>query len=48
MPVIRIEFTKEGNAKYISHLDLIRAIQRAVRRAGVPVEYSRSLIPIQK
>ena len=48
MPVIRIEFTKEGNAKYISHLDLIRAIQRAVRRAGVPSNTPRGLIPIQK
>ena len=48
MPVIRIEFTKEGNAKYISHLDLIRAIQRAVRRAGVPVEYSKGFNPHSK
>ena len=48
MPVIRIEFTKEGNAKYISHLDLIRAIQRAVRRADVPVEYSKGFNPHSK
>ena len=48
MPVIRIEFTKEGNAKYISHLDLIRAIQRAVRRADVPVEYSKGYNPHSK
>jgi radical SAM-linked protein len=48
MPVIRIEFTKEGNAKYISHLDMIRAIQRAVRRADVPVEYSKGYNPHSK
>ncbi len=48
MPVIRIEITKEGNAKYISHLDLIRAIQRAVRRADVPVEYSKGFNPHSK
>jgi radical SAM-linked protein len=48
MPVIRIEFTKEGNAKYISHLDLIRTIQRSVRRAEVPVEYSKGFNPHSK
>ena len=48
MPVIRIKFTKEGNAKYISHLDLIRTIQRAARRAGVPVEYSKGFNPHSK
>ncbi len=48
MSVIRVEFFKQGNAKYISHLDLIRTIQRAARRADIPVEYSRGFNPHSK
>lgn len=32
----RIFFRKEGRAVYISHLDLYRTMQRAVKRAGLP------------
>lgn len=45
MPLVRLEFHKEGRLKYISHLDLIRTMQRAVRRAGIPVEYTRGFNP---
>ncbi len=45
MPVIRIEFQKEGSTKYISHLDLMRTIQRSVRRADIPVEYTKGFNP---
>ena len=34
---VRITFSKTGRAKYISHLDLYRAFQRAVRRAKLPL-----------
>ena len=48
MPIIRVQFFKKDTAKYISHLDLIRTVQRSVRRADIPVEYSKGLIPIPK
>ena len=40
MKDIRIRFEKTGRARYISHLDLTRAMTRAVRRAGLPIWYT--------
>lgn len=37
---IRIRFSKTGRAKFISHLDLMRTMTRAVRRAAIPVWYT--------
>ena len=34
-------FSKEGDMKFISHLDLLRTFIRALRRAGIPVAYSQ-------
>jgi radical SAM-linked protein len=34
---IRLFFEKRGRAKFISHLDLYRAFQRTVKRAGLPL-----------
>ncbi len=42
---IRIWFEKRGRAKYISHLDLMRAMTRAVRRAGLPLWYTEGFHP---
>mgnify|MGYP002234292450 CR=1 FL=1 len=36
---------KTGRAKYISHLDLIRCLQRAVCRAKLPAAYSEGFHP---
>ena len=33
-------FSKTGRAKYVSHLDLVRAMTRAVRRADIPLWYT--------
>lgn len=44
LPVVqrlRLTFTKEGAARYISHLDLARALERALNRAGLPVAYTQ-------
>ncbi len=38
-------FKKTGPAKYISHLDLQRTVDRALRRSGVPVMYSEGFNP---
>ncbi|MPQ42485.1 TIGR03936 family radical SAM-associated protein [Clostridium tarantellae] len=40
-----IKFTKNAEIKFISHLDLMRTIQRIVRRAELPVEYSKGFNP---
>jgi len=45
MQNIRIWFSKRGRAKYISHLDLMRAMSRAVRRAGLPIWYTEGFNP---
>lgn len=40
MQDVRIRFRKTGRARYISHLDLTRAMARALRRAGLPIWYT--------
>lgn len=42
---IRIMFTKTDEAKYISHLDLTRNMQRVIKRAGVPIWYTQGFNP---
>ena len=37
---MRVLFSKTGQARYISHLDLNRAMIRAVRRAQLPIWYT--------
>ena len=45
---LRIIFTKVGDLKYISHLDLARLWERALRRARIPLAYSRGFNPRPK
>ncbi|MEG1846183.1 MAG: TIGR03936 family radical SAM-associated protein [Oscillospiraceae bacterium] len=45
MQNIRIFFTKTGMAKYISHLDLMRCIMRAIKRANLPIWYTEGYNP---
>lgn len=40
-------FSKEGVARHVSHLDLLRSMQRAIRRSGIPVKYSSGFNPHQ-
>ena len=40
-----IKFTKGENIKFIGHLDLMRTIQRIIKRSGLPVEYSKGFNP---
>jgi len=39
------EFGKTGRLRYISHLDLQRFMQRALRRTDLPVSYSQGFSP---
>lgn len=42
---IRAIFEKCGRAKYISHLDLNRCMQRAFKRSGIPIWYTEGFNP---
>ncbi|MDR3206846.1 MAG: TIGR03936 family radical SAM-associated protein, partial [Oscillospiraceae bacterium] len=41
----RISFAKTGRARYISHLDLMRTLQRSFARAGLPLGYTEGFNP---
>ena len=45
MSKLRLRFAKKGRAVYISHLDLMRTMQRAFLRAGYPLRYSEGFNP---
>ncbi|MBK7893983.1 MAG: TIGR03936 family radical SAM-associated protein [Candidatus Promineifilaceae bacterium] len=38
---LRLIFSKDGPARYISHLDLARTLERALNRAKIPVAYTQ-------
>ena len=40
-----IKFTKGEDIKFIGHLDLMRTIQRIIRRSGIKIEYSKGFNP---
>ena len=37
---LRVTFSRGDQVKYITHLDLMRLWERALRRAGVDLDYS--------
>jgi len=45
---LRIKYGKNNQGKFISHLDLSRAWERAFRRAGIPIAYSQGFNPHPK
>lgn len=45
MLCIRAKFTREENVRFISHLDIMRVFERALRRARLPVKYSEGYNP---
>jgi len=42
---VRVRYEKTGDARFVSHLDLVRAFSRAIRRAGFGVYYSEGFNP---
>ena len=42
---LRLRFEKTGRAIYISHLDLMRTMQRVFLRADCPLKYSEGFNP---
>jgi len=45
---INFVFSKKGAMKYIGHLDLMRLLTRAMRRAGLPLKMSEGFSPHPK
>ncbi len=44
---VRIKFRKQGNMKFIGHLDIMRYFQKVMRRADVDIRYSEGFSPHQ-
>lgn len=42
---MRIMYSKTNEGRFLSHLDLLRAVERAFRRAGLPLAYSEGYNP---
>ena len=41
-------FKKTGTARYLAHLEMVKAIIRSVRRARIPIQYSGGFHPMPK
>lgn len=48
MPRFRFCYRQEGRTRYVSHLDIVRAFERAARRAGLRLLYSQGFNPRPK
>ncbi|MBE6649902.1 MAG: DUF2344 domain-containing protein [Ruminococcaceae bacterium] len=46
--IIRFKFSKKCGLKYISHLDLQRALTRIIKRSRIPVRYTQGFNPHPK
>lgn len=42
---LRIRYTKAGRLKYLSHLEVVRCMERCIRRAGLPFMVSQGFSP---
>jgi len=42
---LKVVFSKTGDMRFVSHLDLMRLFQRAVRRAAIPVTLTKGFSP---
>lgn len=45
---IRVKFSVGESGRYISHLDILRTMERAIRRAKLPISYSQGFHPSPK
>lgn len=40
-----IKYTKDSEIKFVSHLDLMRTLQKIIKRSALPIEYSKGFNP---
>ena len=45
---IRIKFSKKGYLIYLGHLDILRLLERALRRSSLPISYSGGFHPLPR
>jgi len=45
---LRVRYAKRGRLRFTSHRDISRAVERAIRRAGLPVAFSAGFTPHPK
>ena len=45
---IRLKFAKNGNLRFLGHLDIMRTFQKVNRRAGIDIAYSGGFSPHQE
>jgi len=45
---LRVMYSKQGNAKYFGHLEMMKIFLRAIKRAGIPVKFSEGFHPMPK
>jgi radical SAM-linked protein len=45
MTTVRVFYAKTRRAKYVSHLDTMRTLTRALRRSGLPIWYTQGFNP---
>ncbi|MGA1304603.1 MAG: TIGR03960 family B12-binding radical SAM protein [Cyanobium sp.] len=45
---LRLGFSKQGTLAWISHLDTLRLLHRALRRSGLPVSYTGGFHPLPR
>lgn len=45
---VRVQFSKTGRLRYLSHLEIVTAILRGLRRASVPFDFSKGFHPSPK
>lgn len=45
LAILRVKFRRGDEVKFISHLDLMKVFERAIRRARLPIAYSQGFNP---
>lgn len=45
LTILRVKFRRGDEVKFISHLDLMKVFERAIRRARLPIAYSQGFNP---
>ncbi len=46
--ILRIQYRKNGMMKFLSHLDMVRLVERSLRRAQMPLKFSQGYSPHPK
>lgn len=47
-PRVRVRYSVRGKVRFLSHRDVARVTERAIRRAGIPVAYTQGFSPRPK